>query len=77
MYQPPSTKTICIPMTTTIQLLIELESDSDPIAGTIRQSPDRPAMAFAGWLQLTDMIEAARRAADPGPLDATIGQTEP
>jgi hypothetical protein len=67
MHEPPSIKTIIIPMPTTIQLLIELESDSQPIAGTIRQPPGGRAKAFAGWLQLTEMIEAARRAADQDP----------
>jgi hypothetical protein len=67
MYKPPSNKKIIIPMPTTIQLLIELESDSQPIAGTIRQPPDRRATAFAGWLQLTEIIEAARRSADQDP----------
>ena len=67
MYEPPSTKTIIIPMPTMIQLLIELESNSQPIAGTIRQPSDPRPTAFAGWLQLTEIIEAARRSADHNP----------
>jgi hypothetical protein len=75
MYEPPSAETI-MSMPTTIQLLIELESDNEPIAGTIRQLPDRRTTAFAGWLQFTEMIEAVRRSPTRTP-EETTGDTAP
>jgi putative two-component system protein, hydrogenase maturation factor HypX/HoxX len=45
----------------TIQLLIELRNADVPIAGTVRLEPNGQPMAFSGWLQLTEEVEALRR----------------
>jgi hypothetical protein len=49
-------------MPDTIHLDIELEPDREPIAGVLR-SPDLPARAFDGWLELASAIEDARHGA--------------
>ncbi|MBV8991236.1 MAG: hypothetical protein JO372_21980 [Solirubrobacterales bacterium] len=53
--------TIAVMPTATIQLVIELEIDSDPISGTLQPQPDGEATPFTGWLQLTQALEAVRR----------------
>ena len=47
----------------TIQLLIELQLDGMPIAGTVQQQPHGHPAPFNGWLQLTETIESIRRSA--------------
>jgi hypothetical protein len=47
----------------TLQLLIELDPAVEPISGTLRQQPDGASTPFHGWLQLTETVEAIRRAA--------------
>jgi len=54
----------------TIQLLIELDLDGVPIAGTVQQKPHGHRATFNGWLQLTETIESIRRASLPSPAAA-------
>lgn len=44
-----------------IQVSLEIEADSDPIAGVIRLS-NRTAVPFVGWLTLSAALERVRRA---------------
>jgi hypothetical protein len=47
----------------TIQLLLEVNFEAVPIAGTLQQPPDGRIEQFNGWLQLTETLEAIRRSA--------------
>jgi hypothetical protein len=47
----------------TIQVLLELDSGVEPIAGVRLQPSDGDPDPFTGWLQLTQMLEAIRRSA--------------
>jgi hypothetical protein len=62
-------------MPPTIQLRIELQSLSTPIAGTVQEQPTGHITPFIGWLQLTETIEAIRRSTvhdpDSGPCTGT------
>jgi hypothetical protein len=42
--------------------LNELRLAGAPIAGTVQQQPDGDIREFNGWLQLTESVEAIRRA---------------
>ncbi|MBV9424790.1 MAG: hypothetical protein JOZ98_17900 [Solirubrobacterales bacterium] len=53
--------TIAAMTNSTIRLVIELDLDSDPISGTLQPQPDGETTQFAGWLQLTQALETARR----------------
>ncbi len=44
----------------TVQVLLELGPDLEPIAGILQQPPDGDPKPFTGWLQLTKMLEAIR-----------------
>jgi len=46
---------------TSVQLLIDLRSAPEPIAGTVRLLPNGHPLRFSGWLQLTETVEAMRR----------------
>jgi hypothetical protein len=46
----------------TLRLVIDLDPMAEPITGTL-SSADGPALAFRGWLALTEAVEASRRAA--------------
>jgi len=45
-----------------IRLLIEVEPCATPITGTLQRQPHGEIERFTGWLQLTEALEAARRA---------------
>jgi|tagenome__1003787_1003787.scaffolds.fasta_scaffold20368655_2 hypothetical protein len=49
-------------MPSTIRLQLELDPALDPIGGIVRHPPTGAPMPFAGWLQLTEILEAIRRA---------------
>lgn len=40
-------------------LHVALEVDSDPIQGTVTRA-DEAAVAFTGWIELTQLLERAR-----------------
>jgi hypothetical protein len=44
----------------TIRVLMELDPDRQPIAGTVQQQPTGPTTTFHGWLQLSQLLEAIR-----------------
>ena len=48
--------TIASDLATTIQLLVELDLDGVPIAGTVQRKPHGHRTSFNGWLQLTEAI---------------------
>jgi len=45
-----------------VNLTLEIESDSDPIAGRVRVEGE-PPLDFTGWVELTAAIERALAAA--------------
>ena len=47
----------------TIQVLLELGTGLEPIAGILQQPPEGDPKPCTGWLQLTKMLEAIRRCA--------------
>ena len=61
----------------TVQLLIELDPVGEPIAGRLRQQPHGPAVAFIGWLQLTQAIEAIRSSGVQTPLASAYTGSDP
>jgi hypothetical protein len=44
----------------TIHLVLELDAETEPIAGTL-QREDGELTHFHGWLELTEGVESARR----------------
>jgi hypothetical protein len=44
----------------TIKVLLELDPGVEPIAGILQQPPAGDPTPFAGWLQLTQMLEVIR-----------------
>lgn len=51
----------------TVQLSIDLRDGDLPIGGTLRVLPHGQPVAFNGWLQLTETVEAIRGAYLPKP----------
>ena len=45
----------------TIQVLSKLDPRVEPIAGVLQRPSDGDLKPFAGWLELTQMLEAVRR----------------
>ena len=48
------------PMTARLQLLLELDENSDPISGTVRAS-DGSGWSFVGYAELVAELEVLRR----------------
>lgn len=48
-----------------VVLTVEIEPDSEPIRGAVRGTDG--ARPFHGWIQLTELIEAARRTRQEAP----------
>jgi hypothetical protein len=55
-------------------LRVELESDSEPIAGRIREQPGGRVHEFAGYMSLIEALERVRR--PPGFLPSTSPPSE-
>lgn len=49
----------------TVQLSIDLRDGDLPIGGTLRVLPHGQPVAFNGWLQLTETVEAIRERTSP------------